>query len=129
MNLMLWLVKELWIIVIIEEHWTNYFHQWMGKIISFDQNDQIIVIAATNLPDSLDTAVTRSGRFDRTVHIPTPNFKSWEKIFEHYLNKSKNYDNQINLQKLAGLTTGLTGADIKNLVNMAGFSSIKEKWD
>lgn len=42
----------------------------------FDKNEKVIVIAATNLPDSLDPAVKRSGRFDKVINIPTPNKKS-----------------------------------------------------
>jgi ATP-dependent 26S proteasome regulatory subunit len=71
-----WRAKESWITVTTEELLINFFLPWTGKLKRFDQNDQVIVIAATNLHDSLDPAVKRSGRFDRVVHIPSPNFIS-----------------------------------------------------
>lgn len=84
----------------------------------FEPNVGIIIIAATNRPDILDTALLRPGRFDRRITVPTPDVKGREDIFKVHTKKvplSKNVD----LRILARSTPGFTGADIANMVNEA----------
>jgi len=99
-------------------------NQLLYEMDGFNDNDQILVIAATNRRDTLDSALIRPGRFDRLINIPPPDRDSRKRIFELYL-KNKNYDETISTEILADLTTGMSGADIKNLVNEAAISMIK----
>lgn len=82
-----------------------------------------MVIGSTNFPEALDKAVTRAGRFDKKIHIPEPNFDSRVKMLSFYLGKLK-LVNKVDLQRMAMITGGFTGADIKNLVNTAAISAV-----
>jgi len=82
----------------------------------FEKNDGIIVLAATNRRDYLDSALLRPGRFDSEVHISPPDLRGRKDIFELYLSKVV-HDRSIDTEYLAKGTTGFTGADIENMVN------------
>ena len=84
----------------------------------FDKNTNIIVIAATNRPDTLDPALLRAGRFDRKVMVTAPTFEDRMAIFTYYL-KKKTIAGDVSLESLAKRTSGLVGADIENIVNEA----------
>jgi ATP-dependent zinc metalloprotease ftsH 3 len=84
----------------------------------FDKNTNIIVIAATNRPDTLDPALLRAGRFDRKVMVTAPTFEERMAIFTYYL-KKKTIAGDVSLESLAKRTSGLVGADIENIVNEA----------
>ncbi len=86
----------------------------------------VIVIAATNRIDMLDPALLRAGRFDKIIEIPMPDKESRKKIFEVHVRKMS-LDKDVDLEKLAELTEGFTGADIENLVREAGMNVIREK--
>lgn len=101
-------------------------NQLLTLMDGFEPNEQIIVIAATNLPESLDPAVTRAGRFDKVISIPYPNLESRRKILEYYIEKVKYDSNKIDKEKIVQLTVQFTGADIKNLVNLAGFTAVNK---
>ncbi len=90
----------------------------------FDKNTNIIVMAATNRPDTLDPALLRAGRFDRKVFVSVPTLEERIQIFEYYL-KSKKVDEKVNLESLAKRTSGLVGADIENVVNEAALQVAK----
>lgn len=90
----------------------------------FDKNANIIVMAATNRPDTLDPALLRAGRFDRKVFVSVPTFEERVQIFEYYL-KSKKIDTKVNIESLAKRTSGLVGADIENVVNEASLQVAK----
>lgn len=96
----------------------------LTKMDGFIKNDKILVLAATNLPESLDPAVIRAGRFDKRINIPYPNLESRKKILHYYLDKVKHKD--INIDRLSKLTIQFTGADIKNLVNQSGFIAVNK---
>ena len=90
----------------------------------FTANDNIMVIAATNMKNVLDKALTRSGRFDRNIVFDNPNINERKELFKLYLNKisldkliKNDFDNNCN--KLAKMTSGLSGADIANISNQA----------
>ena len=93
----------------------------------FDPNVGIIIIAATNRPDILDTALLRPGRFDRRITVPTPDVRGREEILKVHTRKvplSKSAD----LKVLARSTPGFTGADLANLINEAAlYASRKGK--
>lgn len=93
----------------------------------FESNVGIIIIAATNRPDILDTALLRPGRFDRRITVPTPDVKGREEIFKVHTKKVP-LGRSVDLRILARSTPGFTGADIANMINEAAlFASRKGK--
>lgn len=86
----------------------------------FEQNSGIIVIAATNFPQTLDHALTRPGRFDKHVAVPLPDVRGREKILGLYTSRTI-LDAKANLKALAQGTPGFSGADLSNLVNQVGW--------
>jgi len=93
-------------------------NQLLTEMDGFNVNNDIIVIAATNRKDILDSALLRPGRFDRIITIPLPDNNSRKDILNVYL-KNKKIDNSINLNLIADLTIGFSGAQLKNLINEA----------
>ena len=93
-------------------------NQLLTEMDGFEQNDGIIVLAATNLPESLDPALTRPGRFDKTVHVPNPDIGGRRDILKHYLD-DKPISKDVDVDALARGTSGLSGAELSNLVNIA----------
>jgi cell division protease FtsH len=100
----------------------------------FNNNQDIVVMAATNRKDVLDKALLRPGRFDRIIKVPLPDKYSREKILEVYINKKKT-EKQFDISAIAELTDGFSGAELKNLINEAAIMSarnnetvIKEKY-
>ncbi len=84
----------------------------------FDENTNIIVIAATNRPDILDNALLRPGRFDRQIIINRPDIMGREQILNVHA-KNKPLAEEIDLKIIAKRTPGFTGADLQNLLNEA----------
>jgi transitional endoplasmic reticulum ATPase len=78
----------------------------------------VVVLAATNRPDMIDTALLRPGRFDRIVFVPNPDRITRKKILEIY-SKDKPIAADVNLEKIADITDGFSGADINAIVNTA----------
>jgi cell division protease FtsH len=93
-------------------------NQILGEMDGFAPNDSVIIMAATNRPDVLDPALLRPGRFDRHITVGRPTLKGREEIFKVHV-RDVPLDNDVNLHTLAEATVGLTGADIRNLVNEA----------
>ncbi|HET9843316.1 MAG TPA: AAA family ATPase, partial [Gammaproteobacteria bacterium] len=85
----------------------------------------VIMMAATNRLESLDTALLRPGRFDRSIYIRLPNFNERVALFKVHLKQVPHTN--IDLESLAGSTYGFSGADIKNLVNEAALHAVKAK--
>ncbi|OMJ82179.1 hypothetical protein SteCoe_17198 [Stentor coeruleus] len=107
----------------------QYFHrqslnQLLVEMDGFSERDNVIVIAATNLPESLDEALKRPGRFDKTIDIPMPDMKCRKDILDLYLGKIS-HDTSVNSEEIARSTSGFTGADLFNLVNMSMLAAIK----
>ena len=97
-------------------------NQILTNMDGFEKTDGIIVIAATNRIDTLDSALLRSGRFDRKVKVTLPDVKGRENIAKvHFKDKFEN----ISYSSLASLTTGFSGADIANLANEAAILSVR----
>lgn len=90
----------------------------------FKDNAGVIVIAATNMPEILDKALLRPGRFDRQVVVNPPDTNGREEIFTHYL-KGIQVDSSLDAKSLAKKTYGFTGADINNMVNEAALLAVK----
>ncbi|EFC44399.1 predicted protein [Naegleria gruberi] len=99
-----------------------YSKQTLNQILSemdgFKSSEGIIVIGATNLLDSLDKALIRPGRFDRHIEVPLPDLKGRKDILSLYLKKVP-INPAVNIDTIAKKTTGFTGADLENLVNVA----------
>ena len=94
----------------------------------FDPNEGVIVIAATNRPDTLDSALLRPGRFDRQVLIDLPTLKGREEILKLHGEKIKFAPNA-DLKRVARGTPGFSGADLANLLNEAALLAVRKKLD
>ena len=84
----------------------------------FDSNSGVIVMAATNRPETLDPALLRPGRFDRNVLVDRPDIRGREAILKVHV-KNVKLDTRVELQQVAAITPGFVGADLANLVNEA----------
>ena len=93
-------------------------NQILSEMDGFTQNESVIIMAATNRPDVLDPALLRPGRFDRHITVDRPSYKGRLAIFQVH-SKDVPLDFDVDLERLAAGTVGLTGADIRNLVNEA----------
>ena len=93
-------------------------NQILSEMDGFAGSDSVIVVAATNRPDVLDPALLRPGRFDRHITVGRPTFKGRLEIFKVHV-RDVPLDQDVDLKRLAAVTIGLTGADIRNLVNEA----------
>lgn len=93
-------------------------NQILSEMDGFTGVDSVIVIAATNRPDVLDPALLRPGRFDRHITVGRPTYKGRLEIFKVHT-RDVPLDNNVDLRRLAAVTIGLTGADIRNVVNEA----------
>jgi len=91
-------------------------NQILGEMDGFSGTHAVIVIAATNRPDVLDPALLRPGRFDRHITVGRPTMKGREEIFKVHV-RDVPLGDDVDLRRLAAGTVGLTGADIKNMVN------------
>ena len=91
-------------------------NQLLVEMDGFEQNDAVILIAATNRPDILDPALLRPGRFDRQVTVDRPDVKGREKIIRVH-SEGKPLASGVDFGQLAKLTPGFTGADLMNLMN------------
>ncbi|MBQ7817965.1 MAG: ATP-dependent zinc metalloprotease FtsH [Oscillospiraceae bacterium] len=100
-------------------------NQLLVEMDGFNQNSGVIVLAATNRPDILDPALLRPGRFDRRIHIGTPDAKGREDILKVHA-KNKKLDGGVDLGVVARSTVGFTGADLSNLLNEAAIMAARD---
>ena len=100
-------------------------NQLLTEMDGFDNDTQIVVIAATNRLDILDDALLRPGRFDRKIQVSLPDVYGREKILQVH-SKNKNLAPEVNLMDTARQTTGFSGADLENLMNECAIRSVKE---
>ena len=100
-------------------------NQILYEMDGFNNNDGILVLAATNRKDVLDQALLRPGRFDRIIRVPLPDKFSREKILDFYFN-SRPIEKNIDINALAEITSGFSGAQLKNLINEAAIMSAKK---
>lgn len=94
-------------------------NQILVEMDGFSGNEGVIVIAATNRLDSLDQALLRSGRFDRQIYVGLPDLEAREEIL-HIHAGNKPLDAEVDLKVVAKMTTGMSGADLENVMNEAG---------
>lgn len=100
-------------------------NQLLVEMDGFDTQGGIIIIAATNRPEMIDPALLRAGRFDRQVVVDKPDRKGRKDILAIHASRAK-VDPKVNLDSIAGLTPGFTGADLANLVNEAALIATRE---
>ncbi|XP_787399.3 ATP-dependent zinc metalloprotease YME1L1 [Strongylocentrotus purpuratus] len=100
-------------------------NQLLSEMDGFKQNEGIVVLAATNFPESLDPALTRPGRFDMKVVVPRPDVKGRQDILDLYLGQVK-VSSKVDVETLARGTVGFTGADLQNLVNQAALEAARK---
>ena len=100
-------------------------NQMLVEMDGFGVNEGIIVMAATNRVDILDPAILRPGRFDRKVMVGRPDVKGRKEILEVHA-KNKPIGDDVDLQQIAQITSGFTGADLENLLNEASILAAKE---
>eukprot|EP00004_Rigifila_ramosa_P010955 TRINITY_DN2310_c0_g1_i3.p1 TRINITY_DN2310_c0_g1~~TRINITY_DN2310_c0_g1_i3.p1 ORF type:complete len:442 (-),score=102.70 TRINITY_DN2310_c0_g1_i3:11-1171(-) len=99
-------------------------NQLLTEMDGFSQNSGVIVMAATNFPESLDKALTRPGRFDRIVSVPAPDVDGRTQILELYL-KDVPCAPDVNARVLARGTPGFAGAELANIVNIASLRAAR----
>ena len=101
-------------------------NQLLVEMDGFEDNQTVILIAATNRPDILDPALLRPGRFDRRVTVDRPDVKGREKILRvHSLDKP--LDGTVDYERIAQLTPGFSGADLANLMNEAALLAARRR--
>ena len=105
-------------IVFIDDEREQTLNQLLVEMDGFDENTNIIILAATNRPDILDNALLRPGRFDRQIVINKPDVLGREQILNVHA-KNKPLAKEVDLKTLAKRTPGFTGADLQNLLNEA----------
>ncbi|RBQ74990.1 hypothetical protein VDGD_02028 [Verticillium dahliae] len=101
-------------------------NQLLTELDGFEQNSGVIIIAATNFPEALDKALTRPGRFDRHVTVSLPDVRGRIDILKHHAKKIKAAP-EINFEAIAASTSGLSGAELENIVNQAAVRASRLK--
>ncbi|KAI1258527.1 peptidase family M41-domain-containing protein [Xylariaceae sp. FL1019] len=108
----------------------NYVKQTLNQLLTeldgFDQSANVIIIGATNFPDALDKALIRPGRFDRHVQVDLPDVRGRLAILQHHARKIK-AEKDVDLKAIAQSTSGLSGAELENIVNQAAVHASKNK--
>eukprot|EP01083_Nonionella_stella_P095281 267451_1 len=105
-------------------HSSDSLNALLSEMDGFEQNSGVIVIAATNMPDRLDAALVRPGRFDRKVHLQLPDKRAREDIVRLYLGERG--DSTVNVSELVGDISGFSGAELESMVNLASIECVKE---
>ena len=101
-------------------------NQLLVEMDGFETNSGVIVLAATNRADILDPALTRPGRFDRQVYVNIPDVKGREEIIKIH-SRNKPLSDDVDVKRIARLTSGFAGADIENMLNEAALLAARDK--
>lgn len=100
-------------------------NQLLTEMDGFEGNNGVIILAATNRPESLDPALLRPGRFDRRVPVELPDLKGREEILKVHARKIKVADN-VDFNKIARMASGASGAELANIVNEAALRAVRD---
>ena len=100
-------------------------NQLLTEMDGFEENSGVIILAATNRPESLDPALTRPGRFDRRVPVELPDLKGREEILKVHAKKIKIADN-VDFSVIARMASGASGAELANIVNEAALRAVRD---
>ena len=108
----------------------RFYRQSLNQILNemdgFKKDENVLVLGATNLPERLDPALTRSGRFDKSVNLTLPSLVSRKELLRNFT-KKKRLDSSFDFDSIARRTMGMSGAELKNLVNIATVNSVRNK--
>ena len=99
-------------------------NQLLTEMDGFDENTGVIILAATNRPESLDPALTRPGRFDRRVPVELPDLKGREDILKVHAKNVRIADN-VDFNKIARMAAGASGAELANIINEAALRAVR----
>ena len=100
-------------------------NQLLTEMDGFEGNGGVIILAATNRPESLDPALTRPGRFDRRVPVELPDLKGREEILKVHAKKIRVADD-VDFAKIARMASGASGAELANIVNEAALRAVRD---
>ena len=100
-------------------------NQLLTEMDGFEGNNGVIILAATNRPESLDPALLRPGRFDRRVPVELPDLKGREEILKVHAKKIK-VDQSVDFTKIARMASGASGAELANIVNEAALRAVRD---
>ena len=100
-------------------------NQLLTEMDGFEGNNGVIILAATNRPESLDPALTRPGRFDRRVPVELPDLKGREAILQVHAEKIKVAED-VDFNKIARMASGASGAELANIVNEAALRAVRD---
>ena len=100
-------------------------NQLLTEMDGFEDNSGVIILAATNRPESLDPALTRPGRFDRRVPVELPDLKGREEILKVHARKVK-VAHDVDFNKIARMASGASGAELANIVNEAALRAVRD---
>ena len=101
-------------------------NQLLTEMDGFEGNNGVIILAATNRPESLDPALTRPGRFDRRVPVELPDLKGREDILKVHARKIKVAED-VDWEKVARMASGASGAELANIVNEAALRAVRDR--
>ena len=101
-------------------------NQLLTEMDGFDGAKGVVILAATNRPDSLDAALLRPGRFDRRIPVELPDLKGREEILKVHARKIKIADN-VNFHEIAKAASGASGAELANIVNEAALRAVRDR--
>ncbi|MCC4214065.1 ATP-dependent zinc metalloprotease FtsH [Leeuwenhoekiella parthenopeia] len=104
----------------------NTLNQLLTEMDGFGTNTNVIVLAATNRADVLDTALMRAGRFDRQIYVDLPDVRERREIFEVHLRPLKKVADELDTEFMAKQTPGFSGADIANVCNEAALIAARQ---
>ena len=100
-------------------------NQLLTEMDGFEGNNGVIILAATNRPESLDPALTRPGRFDRRVPVELPDLKGREAILKVHSRKVRMSDG-VDFEKIARMASGASGAELANIINEAALRAVRD---
>ena len=100
-------------------------NQLLTEMDGFESNNGVIILAATNRPESLDPALTRPGRFDRRVPVELPDLAGREAILKVHAKKIKTADD-VNFHTIARMASGASGAELANIINEAALRAVRD---
>ncbi len=100
-------------------------NQLLTEMDGFEGNNGVIILAATNRPESLDPALTRPGRFDRRVPVELPDLKGREEILRVHAKKIK-LANNVDFNRIARMASGASGAELANIINEAALRAVRD---
>lgn len=105
------------------QEWESTLNELLTQMDGFGDQSGVIVIAATNQAENIDSALLRSGRFDRRIFVDLPDLKEREEILKVYL---KDKPNDLNIHEVASLCVGFSGANLASLVNEAALNALRQ---